>query len=135
MRRRAPHADLPGIPDLVEELGRLSEELDEALRFQRSRAERWAESENAYRLARAAAQLEAVDELQKAKGWDRPTVDQQRAWVDLQTEKERVEAHLADKMLDAAREAVRARRAQLSAMQSVATAVRTEIEFARGQAA
>lgn len=123
------HPDLVSPADLVPEMHRLSEELDHALGDLTERSHKWAEAENAYRMARAKSQLKASGELE-SQGFERPTVDEKRAYVDLQTPKERLEAHMQEALMNAAREAVRARRSQLSALQSAAAAVRAEIEMA-----
>lgn len=128
---RQPHADLPSPGELVAELGRLSQEVDRALRFVREQAEHYAKAEDAYRMARAKLQLEAEAGLREHHGIDKPTVDEKRAYVDLNTSKERVAAHLADGLLKAGFEAVKSRRAQLSALQSASNAVRAELELSR----
>lgn len=121
--------DLPTPAELVREMQRLSRELDKGLGYLHEVCQLWAVAEDAYRMARARAHLQAADAL-AAEGVDRPTVDEKRAWVDSQTSAERVEAHLQGAMRDAAREAVRSRRTQISALQSAANAVRAEIEMA-----
>lgn len=122
--------DLPRPAELIQELGRLSQEVEKALRFLFSQAKKYADAEDAYRLKRSTVQLEAEGELREQRRIDKPTVDEKRAWVDLHTSPERVEAHIAESLMKAGFEAVKARRAQLSALQSAAAAVRSELELA-----
>lgn len=126
-----PDIDLPSPGDLVKEMARLSRQLDEALRFIRDQAKKYAEDENAYRMARAKLQLKANDSVRDGYGIERPTVDEKGAFVDLNTPKERVDAHLAAALLKAGFEAIKSRRAQLSALQSTANAVKEEIALGR----
>ena len=107
--------------ELTEELLRLSRQLDEAIGFLKHVSAQHAESENAYRMAKAKAYLNS----------DQKTVDGRKAEMDLATEAERTKAHVDDAMRVAALEAVRSRRTQLSALQTVANAVRAEAEIAR----
>jgi hypothetical protein len=124
------NTDLPTAADLIPEMTRLIRSLDKGLELLAKQATRWAESEDAYRLAQATRHFQSVDQL-RGEGIERPTVDDKRRWVDLHTSKERRAAHEAEAMLKAAHEAVRSRRAQLSALQSVAAAVRAEAEISR----
>ncbi len=105
---------------LADEMRRLSGLLDDALAYLRRVSAEWAESEDVYRMARGRAVLEAVG-----------TVDQRRAQADMATSQQRRKAHLDDAMKQAALEAVRSRRAQISALQSIAAAHRAEAEFVR----
>jgi len=104
---------------LADEMRRLSGLLDDALGYLRRVSAEWAESEDVYRMARARAVLEAVG-----------TVDERRAQADMATSQQRRKAHLDDAMKQAALEAVRSRRAQISALQSIAAAHRAEGELA-----
>lgn len=103
-----------------DEMRRLAGLLDAALAFLRDQTVEYAESEDVYRMARAKAYLEASG-----------TVDERKATADLATSVERRRAHLADGMRQAAIEAVRSRRAQISALQSLLNAHRAEAEFTR----
>ena len=53
-----------------------------------------------------------------------------KAAVDQTTDEDQYAAHLADGMVKAAMEAVRSKRAQLSALQTMATSIKTELELA-----
>lgn len=108
------------LADLERETIHHSRLLDEALGFYKGCISDWAEKENTYRLARARAVLSASG-----------TVEEKRAHADLATADERHAAHLADGMKDAARQAVHARKQQLSAWQSLLSAHRAETELAR----
>ena len=81
----------------------------------------YALAENEYRLARAKAFLDC--ELK--------TVEAKKAHTDLVTGEQRLAAHLAEGMQQASLERVRALRGTLSALQSMASSVRAEAEFAR----
>lgn len=121
---------LPTTGDLVVELGRLSRALDAENDYLRIAATDYAKAEDCYRMARARHQLDAKGELE-AQGRKGVTVDDCRAHVDLLTSRERVQAHLTEALLNAARESVRSKIAQLSALQSVAAAIRGELELSR----
>lgn len=104
---------------LRDEMLRLSRELDSAHEELINASRKWAESENTYRLAKANAFLASSG-----------TVQARSAAVDKATSDERRSAHLAEALKVAALENVRNRRAQLSALQSVANAIRSEVEMA-----
>jgi len=106
--------------DLQEQILAYAQMLDEALAFLRGQTVKYADSDNAYRLAHARAYLAS----------DGP-VNERKATADLATDKERHAAHLAEGMRQAALEAVRSRRAQLSALQTLANSYRAEAEFVR----
>lgn len=106
--------------DALDEMRRLSTLLDDALSFLRRQTTEYAQAEDAYRMARAKAYLESAG-----------TVDERKSRADLATSEQRQRAHLADGMRQAALEAVRSRRAQISALQSLLNAHRAEAEFAR----
>lgn len=121
---------LPTTGELVVELQRLSRALDAANDYLRIAATDYARAEDAYRMAKARHQLDARGALEE-QGRKGITVDDCRAHVDLLTSRERVEAHLTEGLLNAARESVRSRIAQMSALQSVAAAIRGELELSR----
>lgn len=98
---------------------RLSGLLDDALAFLKRQTADYAEAEDAYRMARARAYLESAG-----------TVDERKSAADLATSEQRQRAHLTDGMRQAALEAVRSRRAQISALQSLLNAYRAEAELA-----
>lgn len=108
------------LTDLVVEAQRLSGLLDKGIAALREASVRHAQSDHAYRKARAIAYLQAAG-----------TVAEREAHADIQTSEGRLDRDLAAAEAEAAREAVRARRTQLSAVQSLLTAHRAEAEFAR----
>ncbi len=111
---------MPDLTEMQTEMIRLSRLLDAGLEYLRVQAVEFAEAENAYRMARAKAYLESEG-----------TVEMRKSIVDLATPVERVAAHLAEGMSRATLEAVRARRQQISAWQTLVSANRVEAEFAR----
>ena len=110
----------PTMDQLLDEMLRLSKKIDDALEFLYRQAREWADAEDAYRAAKARAYLQSSG-----------TVQARQAHVDDVCQEQRHRAHLADAMRQAALEAVRSRRAQLSSCQSIANAVRAEIDMAR----
>jgi hypothetical protein len=108
------------VSGLNADMVRIAGLIDNALDTLRDNTREFAVAEDAYRMAHAKAYLSA----------DGPA-HQRKALADLATSAERQAAHLADGMRQAALEAVRARRAQLSALQSIAAAHRAEAEFDR----
>lgn len=106
--------------ELQAELLRLSRQLEKAITYLREQAVESAHAEDRYRMAKAKAYLEAEG-----------TVDARRATVDLATSQERVESHIAESLQRAALEAVRSRRQQISALQTLVSAHKAEAEFIR----
>lgn len=107
--------------DLTTEMLRLSKLLDDALAYLRRSSEEYADAEHVYREAKARAWVEAPE----------GTVMAREAWVNGTTAAIRRRRDLADGMRQAALEAVRSRRAQLSALQTIANANREEAALAR----
>ncbi len=106
--------------ELTAEMVRLSRLLDDGIDAMRRFAREYADAEDDYRLARArahAATEGTVDDAAMPSIWSR-----QRNVVPPTT---------PEAMKQAATEAVRARRAQLSALQSLMSAYRADAEFAR----
>jgi hypothetical protein len=109
------------LPDLYAEMIRLSGLLDDALNYLGRQTKEFAEAEADYRHAKARAWVEAP------KG----TVPEREAWVNGVTADQRKRRDLADGMRQAGLEAVRSRRAQLSALQTISNAHREEAALAR----
>lgn len=109
------------LADATEEVQRISRLIDQGLTALRDQAHAYAEAEDAYRAAKATAWITAPE----------GTVPEREAWVQGQTRTERAARDLAEGMRQAALEAVRSRRAQLSAIQSLLNAERAEAELAR----
>jgi hypothetical protein len=117
-----PHATIPlvlTVHDILNEVERLMSLLDIDHQELVSASEAWAEAENDYRRAKAQAYL-------RCKG----TVDERKAFVDLECESERLRAHLAEGSKVAALEKLRNTRQQLSACQSAAQSIRSEMQLA-----
>lgn len=108
-------------PDDAAEMRRLCDLIDRGVAALREAASEYAHAENAYRHA-------------KARAWTLAptgTVSERGAWVDGETADARLGRDLAEGQKVAAVEALRSRRAQLSAWQTAMTAERAEAEFAR----
>jgi hypothetical protein len=106
---------------MAEELRRRSKLLDDALSYLARQVKEYAEAERAYRESKARAWVEAPEGTAGAKD----------AWVGGVTAEKRKARDLADGMRQAGLEAVRSRRAQLSAWQSLAAMERSEMELAK----
>ena len=106
--------------NLATEADRLSKLIDNGVQALRKTSQDLANAEHDYRLARALA-------WPKTEG----TAKQREDQVNSLTAGERLERDLAEGQRVAALEALRSRRAQLSALQSVANAERAEAEFTR----
>lgn len=105
----------------IPEVHRLSELIDEALSGLRKAAADYAHAEHLYR-------------KQKAVAWQvapKGTVPEREAFVNEYTADERLERDLADGERQVWLEAIRSRRAQVSALQSLLAAERAEAEFVR----
>lgn len=107
--------------ELMQEMLRFSKLLDDALAYLRRATGEYAEAEHVYRKAKARAWVEFAG----------GTVAEREAKVNGATAALRKQRDLAEGMKRAALEAVRSRRAQLSALQTLANAEREEAAFAR----
>lgn len=107
--------------EVAEELRLRVHQLDDALSYLSSQTKKYAEAENVYRHARARAWVVAPQ----------GTVAEREAWVDGETADVRKARDLAEGMKKAGVEAVRSRQAQLSAWQSMASILRSELELAK----
>jgi hypothetical protein len=113
-------SDLFTPAQLCTELLERSRQLDAAHDELRRCSFDYASAENQYRKAKALAYLAA----------EGPVAERQ-AVVDTKVENERYHAHLAEGLRVAALESVRSRRAQLTAVQTIVNATRSELELAR----
>ena len=109
------------LQDLAQEARRLSVLIDRGVDALRIAAEEVARAENAYRHAKARAWVTAKGELAKEREAD----------VDATTADLRLARDLAEGKRQAALEALRSRRTQLSALQSILAATRSEMEMGR----
>jgi DNA-binding protein YbaB len=106
--------------ELNKDLMQLSKRLGAAQNQLKSACVNFARKEHAYRKAKALAYLSADG-----------TVEKRKAEVDKICDDERKEAFLARAAKEASLENIRSIRAQLSALQSVAASLRSEMEMSR----
>ena len=106
---------------ITTEAERLSKMLDAGIEALRKYSIEMAEAEHALRIAVSAAWIQAP------KG----TVPQREAWVEAETADHKLALDLAESGRYTALEAVRSRRTQLSALQSILAAYRSEAELGR----
>lgn len=116
--------DLSTMPDLISEAMRLSRLIDKGVDALRRAASDAATAEHVYRKAKAAAWATVRSEGDR-------TAAHMQAEVEFRTADQRLERDLAEGERQAALEALRSRRQQLSAVQSLAAAHRAEAEHAR----
>lgn len=109
------------------EAERLSRLIDAGIEALRTQSHALAEAENIYRKAKAEAWVRCPKDL-GSKEW---TAGRREAWVDADTADLRMARDIAEGMLKAATEAIRARRQQLSALQSLLNAERSEMDLVR----
>lgn len=107
--------------EMVKEADRLSVLLDNGIESLRKYSVEMAHAEHALRVAVAKAWIDAP------KG----TVPQREAWVEAETADQKLTLDLAESGRYTALEAVRSRRTQLSVLQSVLAAHRSEAELGR----
>lgn len=118
------------VAEAAAEVRRLSALVDDALDDLRTLANDVAHAEHAYRAAKARAWAETAGMRDTSTG--KPLLAAHReALVQSTTADARLGRDLADGLRQAALEAVRSRRAQLSALQSLLAADRAEVELAR----
>lgn len=108
------------LPDLVAEARRLSDLLDRGVAALRDAATAYAEAEHAYRLGAAKAYL--------AHGG---TIPEREAAVYIEVGELKRQRDIAEGLKLAAMEAIRSRRTQLSALQSILAAHREEAAYDR----
>lgn len=107
--------------DMIQESSRLSSLIDNAVQSLYTASKDMAKAEHALRKATAIAWESAP------KG----TVPQREAWVEAETADEKMAFDLAEGTRYTALEAVRSRRTQLSALQSIMAAYRAEAEMSK----
>jgi hypothetical protein len=103
------------------EVDRLSALIDEGIKALVSSAHEVAQAEHDYRKAKAQAWMEAPT----------GTVPVRESWVDSETADHKMRLDLAEGMRVASLEAVRSRRQQLSAVQSLLAAHKADADFHR----
>ena len=120
------------LQEVPEEMRRLSRLLDGGIEALREQSHALAEAEANYRKAKAEAWVRCPQDDHGVKAGEREwTAARREAWVDAETADLRRTRDIAEGMRQAALEAVRARRTQVSALQSLLAADRAEAEFAR----
>ena len=112
---------MTSIAELIAEATRLSDKIDQGDIALSRAARKAAEAEMDYRQAKSVAWVQQ----------DAGTVPERQAHVDAKVSQQRFARDLAEGERVAALEALRSRRAQLSALQSVAAAWRAEAENSR----
>lgn len=108
------------IEEFAEEMQRLSRLLDAGLEVYREAPEGEASKERDYRKLRSRKWIDAEG-----------TSQQKKDWVDGETADARYERDVARGLVQVARESVRSRQAQLSALQTLVNAHRAEADFSR----
>lgn len=103
------------------EMERLSALIDKGITALTEQAREMAQAEHDYRKAKAVAWTQAPP----------GTVPVREAWVESETAEHRLRLDMAEGMRLAALESIRSRRQQLSALQSMLAAVKSEMDFAR----
>jgi hypothetical protein len=103
------------------EMERLSSLIDRGIAALTEHAREMALAEHDYRKAKAIAWTQAPP----------GTVPVREAWVEAETAEARLRLDMAEGMRLAALESVRSRRQQLSALQSLLAATKSEMDFAR----
>lgn len=120
------------LTEVPDEMKRLSRLIDGGIEALREQSRELADAENAYRKSKAQAWLKCPTDEHGVKAGDREwTAARREAWVDAETADLRRARDIAEGMRQAALEAVRARRTQVSALQSLLAADRAEAEFSR----
>lgn len=116
------------LPEIQQEMLRLFRLLDGGIEALREQSRVLAEAENAYRRAKAEAWVKCPRDEGGNRDW---TAGRREAWVNAATADLRQTRDIAEGMVRAALEAVRSRRQQLSALQSLMNAERSEMDLAR----
>ena len=117
------------LTEATTEMRRLSGLIDAGIEASKHHAVDLAQAENDYRKHKAKAWvLCPTDEGDGPREW---TAARREAWVDAESADLRQTRDLHEAMRDAAREAVRARQAQLSSWQTLVRAYQAEAEFVR----
>jgi hypothetical protein len=114
------------------EMKRLSRLIDAGIEAMREQSVTLADAEHAYRQAKSEAWVRCPTDDHGIKAGERLwTAARREAWVAAETADLRRTRDIADGMKHAAVEAVRARRGQLSALQTLVNSHTAEAEFVR----
>ena len=114
-----------------EEMQRLSRLIDAGIEALREQSRTLAEAERTYRKAKAEAWVKVPRDGTDDKTQRNWTAGRREAWVDAETADQPYERDVADGMRQAALEAVRARRTQISALQTLLNAEAEEAKLVR----
>lgn len=110
------------------EATRLSRLIDAGIEALRDQSKQLAAAEQQYREAKAKAWVRCPRDEPGSKDW---TAARREAWVDAECANLRYHRDIAEGMRSAALEAVRARRTQVSVLQSLLNAEKAEMDFSR----
>lgn len=111
---------------------RLSRLIDAAVEAMKNTTVEFARAEADYRKAKAECWVRCPNDDPSVKAGEREwTAARREAWVNAETAELRYRRDLAEGMRQSAIEAVRSRRAQLSAVQTFVNAERAEMDLAR----
>ena len=128
IRQTFPQLKAQTLPaDLTAELLRLSDKLETATDELKNNSINLATKENSYTQAKATNFLK----YQTDSNGNKRTVAAIEAIVDKECETQRFECYMARAMKEASLELVKSLRAQLSALQSIAASVRSEMELSK----
>lgn len=116
------------VSEAFAEANRLSRLIDAGIEAMREQSKTLAAAEQEYRKAKATAWVKCPRDEGGSKDW---TAARREAWVNSECADLRYTRDVAEGMRQAAVEAVRARRTQVSVLQSLLNADRAEAEFAR----
>ena len=118
--------------EFAAEFKRLSGLLDGALGLVKEQVHELANAEAGYRKEKAKAWVQCPNDPPGVKVAEREwTAARREAWVDAETADLRMKRDIAEGMVKAGMEAVKSRRTQISALQSMLGAVRKEMAFER----
>lgn len=120
------------VAEYAAEFDRLSGLVDASLAFWKEQIRAYADAERDYRKAKSEAWVRCPNDERGMKLHEKEwTAARREAWVDAETADLRAVRDIAKGMVDAAQEAVKSRRAQISALQSSLGALREELEYER----
>ena len=123
-------ATLPTVPEMGAEVMYVCRKLRECQSYSKTVIREYADAERDYRIQRAKLILGARDALIE-DGVEKPLAAELTAYVDQSVQGLRHTRNVADSMRYANREAINNFRAELSALQSLLSAYKSELQFAR----
>lgn len=120
------------LTDAMAEANRLSRLIDAAIDALKNTSVEFAQAEAEYRKAKAQCWVRCPNDDAGVRAGEREwTAARREAWVNAETADLRYRRDIAEGMRQAALEAVRSRRAQLSSVQTFVNAEKAEMELAR----